>query len=369
MPMIKPFFALTAVGLCVACGSKTPSVPTIAFTPTPFADGAAAGNPNGHCQVPVDAVPEDVSTPDHVVGTGTAASCTADAFVAAVAAGGVITFDCGPDPATITLTQTAKVFNQVNGVDTQKVVIDGGGKVTISGGNAVRILYQDTCDQSLVWSTSHCDNQEYPQLTVQNITLSAGNSTGQEQEGGGGGAILDRGGRLKVVNVRFENNVCDPLGSDLGGAGIRALSQYNNLPVYVIDCTFGGSSTTGNNCANGGGVSSIGVSWTITNSLFSYNAAVGTGANSGNGGNGGAIYNDGDTYTTTLCGDDLENNTANEGGEGIFYVSNDKSGHLYINDSTLKNNTGGSFDTAGFPGIYVLSADADKPVVSNSTIQ
>jgi hypothetical protein len=54
---------------------------------------------------------EDVSSPTTVVGTGTAASCTADTFIAAVAAGGIITFNCGPDPATITLTKPAKVFN------------------------------------------------------------------------------------------------------------------------------------------------------------------------------------------------------------------------------------------------------------------
>ena len=49
--------------------------------------------------------------PDRVVGTGTAASCTSAAVVAAVTAGGVITFNCGADPVTITLTQTLKVRN------------------------------------------------------------------------------------------------------------------------------------------------------------------------------------------------------------------------------------------------------------------
>jgi hypothetical protein len=41
--------------------------------------------------------------------------------VAAVAKGGVITFDCGPDPETIFLTSPAKVFNNA----APKLVIDG----------------------------------------------------------------------------------------------------------------------------------------------------------------------------------------------------------------------------------------------------
>ena len=87
---------------------------------------------------------EDVSRPDHVIGTGTAASCTSAAVLSAVDAGGVITFNCGANPVTITLSQTAKVRNS-----TRKLVLDGGGKVTLSGGGARRILYTDTCDTSL----------------------------------------------------------------------------------------------------------------------------------------------------------------------------------------------------------------------------
>src|SRR5690349_20359757 len=60
--------------------------------------GPPAGNPDGTCLVPAGGDVEDVSTPTAVIGDGTPASCTSDAVVAAVAGGGVITFDCGPDP-------------------------------------------------------------------------------------------------------------------------------------------------------------------------------------------------------------------------------------------------------------------------------
>jgi len=74
--------------------------------------GPAAGNPAAPCAIPPEAGPEDVSSPDHVIGDGTPASCTGDAVIAAVALGGVITFDCGPDPITITLDRPAKVFTE-----------------------------------------------------------------------------------------------------------------------------------------------------------------------------------------------------------------------------------------------------------------
>jgi hypothetical protein len=329
--------------------------------------GPVAGNPDGTCSIPAEAQLENVSMPRTIVGNGTAASCTSTAFVDAVARGGVITFACGPDPLTITLDRTAKIVNDTG----PKIVIDGGGKVTLSGGGRVRILYQNTCDQAQKWTTSHCDDQPDPQLTVQNLTFVDGNSKGETLEGGGGGAIFVRGGRLKVINSRFFNNVCDDTGPDVGGGAVRTLSQSQGLPVHIVNSTFGGRTDLGNVCSNGGGLSSIGVSYWVTNSLFSYNRAIGNGANpmrSGTpgGGSGGAIYNDGNTYTLTLCGTKMTNNTANEGGGGIFYVSNDLSGSLIIRDSVLTMNPSAGFETAGFPGIFVLANG--PPQVTSSII-
>jgi hypothetical protein len=331
-------------------------------------DGPPAGNPDGKCAIPTAAQAEDSSAPRTVVGTGTPASCTGSAFVDAVGKGGVIKFNCGPSPVTITLDRTAKVVNDTG----PKIVIDGEGKVTLSGGGKVRILYQDTCDQAQKWTSAKCDNQATPELTVQNLTFIDGNSTGDKAEGGGGGAILVRGGRFKAVNCRFFNNVCDSTGPDLGGAAIRTLSQYQGLPVYIVNSTFGGKDGLGNVCSNGGGLSSIGVSYTVINSLFSYNKAIGSGANPAKtgtpgGGSGGAIYNDGNTFTLTLCGTKIENNHANEGGGAIFFVSNDLSGSLVIQDSFLSNNPSDGFQTQGFPGIFVLAKGA--PQVTNSTIK
>ena len=61
------------------------------------------GNPNGRIPVPAAARAVDTSHPDRTIGHGKPSGCTSAAVVAAVAAGGVITFDCGPDPVTITM--------------------------------------------------------------------------------------------------------------------------------------------------------------------------------------------------------------------------------------------------------------------------
>ncbi|SCG60225.1 hypothetical protein [Micromonospora humi] len=326
-------------------GSAKPS-------PSPATPALRAGNPAGRATVPAEARAVDTSRPTRTVGTGTPASCTSAAVVKAVAAGGVITFDCGPAPVTITMKATAKVVNAHG----PRIVLDGGGKVTLSGGGSRRILYMNTCDQAQGFTTSHCQNQDHPQLTVQNLTFTGGNSTGDRTEGGGGGAIFVRGGRVKVVNSRFVDNRCDRTGPDLGGAALRVLSQFENKPVYVVGSTF-----TGGVCANGGALSSIGVSWTVLNSVFRDNRAVGTGANPARGGtpgggSGGAIYCDGNEFTVKLAGTIIEDNSANEGGGAIFFVSNNRTGTMTISSSTLRRNPSRGFETKGFPGIFFLGA-------------
>ena len=334
---------------------SSPVPPTAAASPTPTKKAVARslpapGNPDGHAAVPAEAKAVDTGRPDRVIGDGTPASCTSDAVVKAVAAGGIITFDCGPAPVTITMTRTAKIRN-ANG---PRIVLDGGGRVTLSGGGKRRILYLNTCDAAQGHTTSHCQDQDHPRLTVQNLALKDGNSTGEKQEGGGGGAIFARGGRVKIVGVRFAGNRCDPTGPDLGGAAVRVLDQSGDKPVYVVGSTF-----TGGQCSNGGALSSIGVSWVVLNSVFEDNRAIGRGANpakSGTpgGGSGGAIYTDGNRFTVSVSGSVIRDNDAREGGGAIFFVSNDRTGTMTIRNSTLRDNRSRGFENS--PGIFFLGA-------------
>lgn len=327
-------------------------------------NGPAAGNPDNSSPIPAEAGLEDVTNPDNVVGDGTPASCTCNAVVDAVAKGGKITFDCGPDPITITMDRPAKVVNNAN----PDIVIDGGGLVTLSGDGTTRILYMNTCDSDQVWTTDHCQNQDHPRLTIQNLTFSDGNSTGETQYDGGG-AIWVRGGRFKAVNCRFFNNICVSTGPDVGGGAIRVFSQYENLPVHIVNCTFGGEEGYGNVGSNGGALSSIGVSWTIINSVFTHNRAIGNGGNPAEdntpgGGSGGAIYNDGNTMTLDIRGSRFENNEVNAYGSAIFFVSNDHSGNIKIDNSTITNNIGGSW----YPAYPQISMHADTPIEVTSSI-
>ena len=329
-----------------------------------FADNLPAAGSAGTDAIPTGAGLEDTSNPDHVIGSGTPASCTSEAVVSAVAAGGIITFNCGSAPVTIQMTSTAQIFN--NAAST--TVIDGGGLVTLSGMGQRRILYMNTCDKNLVWTTPHCQNQEYPQLTLQNLTFIDGNASDEAVPEGG--AIYARGGRIKVVNSRFFNNVCAPTGPDTAGGAIYSTSQYQDLPVYVVHSTFGGESSLSNICSNGGALGSIEVSWTLINSLLSYNQAVGNGGNpaaSGTpgGGSGGAIYNDGATMELTVNGSQLSHNQVNAYGSAIFFVSNNHTGSISITDSTITGNVGGSW----YPSYPQISAFADTPIiVTNSDI-
>jgi hypothetical protein len=126
----------------------------------------------------------------------------------------------GIDYDTAGHTPTSRLCRVPGYPGTPLVALDGGGKVTLSGGGARRILYLDTCDPRLV------------------------------------------------------GNRCDPTGPDLGGAAIRALSQYQGRPVYVVNSTFRGGV-----CSNGGALSSIVVSWVVLNSVMTRNRAIGWGAN------------------------------------------------------------------------------------------
>ncbi|MBO4209498.1 hypothetical protein GSF22_26420, partial [Micromonospora echinofusca] len=176
---------------------------------------------------------------------------------------------------------------------------------------------------------------------------------------------------FKVVNARFVRNRCDRTGQDLGGAAIRVLSQHEGHPVYVVRSTFGGAAGQGGSCANGGALSSIGVSWTVLNSVFSHNQATGRGANparagTSGGGSGGAVYCDGNRFTLRIAGSIVEDNHANEGGGAVFFVSNDRTGSLRIEQSTLRRNPNDGFATAGYPGIFFLGAG--RPQVSGSRL-
>jgi hypothetical protein len=273
---------------------------------------------------------------------------------AAVAAGGIITFSCGPDPVTITMTAAATVP-----AGSHLVVLDGGGKVTLSGGGKTQIL-----SLNAGWQ------QQWPQLVVQNLGFTGAYSGTQQVSGSsvyGGGAIFAEGGQLKVVNSAFTGDSCFASGPDLGGGAIRAVGMYPASPVYITGDTF-----TGNSCSNGGALSGLFAHFDVINCLMTGNKATGLGANPAKagtpgGGSGGAIYTDGTGYDLEVSGTVMRGNSAREGGGGIFFVVNSGGGTLRIGSSTLQGNPSGQFQNA--PGIFdSVNGQDTQPEATGSTI-
>jgi hypothetical protein len=344
-----------------AASLATPS-PTPTPTPTPTPKPRAApkprryGNRAGHAAVPAAGRALSTAHPDHVIGDGTPASCTSAAVVQDVAMGGIITFNCGPQPVTITMTQTANI------VHGDQIVIDGGGKVTLSGGGKIRILDSDTCPG--------CWEQTGPHLIVQNMRFIDGYSGVHQVSGSadyGGGAIFDQGGQLTVVNSGFVGNGCYQFGPDLGGGAIRAYGMDMDTPVYLTDDTF-----RRNTCSNGGAISGLYANFVLTNSLLVGNKAVGWGANpaaSGTpgGGSGGGVYTDGNNYNLVVNGTVIRSDSAREGGGAIFCVIDNGQGALTIENSDLQGNPSGEFQNA--PGIFdSLDGHDVAPTVIGSAV-
>ncbi len=359
--------ALTACGSTAAQASAQLHETAASATSTATAAGPAAarpasyGNPSGHVPVPAAAGAVSTARPSTVIGSGSPASCTSAAVVRAVAKGGVINFNCGPNPVTIMMKATAKVVNTH-----RRTVIDGGGKVTLDGGGKIRILYMNTCDPKQIYTTSDCWQQKLPQLVVQNLTFRDAYSAVRQTKNSnyGGGAIFAEGGQLKVVNTGFFSNRCYKYGPDLGGAAIRALGMYPHRPVYITKDTF-----RGGRCSNGGALSSIDASWDVLDSLMVNNKTTGRGENpqakgTPGGGSGGAIYTDGDSYNVTINGSAIRFNAA-KGGEGgaVFFVVDNGPGVLTIEHSTLHHNPAGGYDNA--PGIF---DDVDQKVTYPTVI-
>jgi len=326
-------------------------------------DGVAPPPPAATCSLPTQAA--DTTKPTTVVGTGTAASCTEAALDAAVVKGGIVTFDCGASPTTITVTAEVPV--------TTDTTIDGGHLVTLSGGKATRILHIKSA-----W------NVATPLLTVQNLTFTDGYTTdvaNTKATTAGGAAIFEDGGSLTVIDCTFTNNQCATSGEDVSGGAING----QGIGTLVVE----GSTFTGNVGSNGGAIGTQDENVTVVNSTFVGNKATGTSGNPGNGGDGGAMSYDGAMVSWTMCGDTFSENSANASGGAIFRVAyNDEAvnidrctfdgnsvdptsgnaGGLYLEYATITmSNTTISHNSAHFGGGIWIGHDAIA-AITNDTI-
>lgn len=255
-----------------------------------------------------------------VLGNGSPGSVSTAQIQAALDTGGPIRFDLGSAPSTIVVSSTL--------VASKETVLDGGGLVTLSGGNARRIL-------SIV-NNNPAMNAPTFRVTLQNISFRDATISD-----GRGGAIYKHHGAefpnkvsIKLVNCRFDNNAAPLDGSsqdDGGGAFYAELM----LRIDIGNCVF-----AGNSGSNGGAVYSLGTPRiNIVDSTFSNNQAIGTGGNPGNGGNAGALGIDGANRLVDICRTRFSSNSSNAFGAGFFSVMYDQTSRTRFEDVLFENNT------------------------------
>jgi hypothetical protein len=225
---------------------------------------------------------EVVPAPATIVGRD-GAPCNEAALDAAVARGGLVTFNC-PIPTTIPLTSRITVSNNT--------ALDGTGQtISISGGSLVG-----------VFSINSGVN-----FSVNNLTIANGNATY-------GGGIINSGGELIVTNSTFSGN-----SSGSVGGGI-----YSSGALIVTNSTLSGNSAV----SGGGGIyNDTGGTLALTNSTFSGNTTVNFGgAIEISGLNGAVVVN---VTNSTFSGNSAPSNS---GAIANFH------GTLMVKNTILANN-------------------------------
>ncbi len=262
--------------------------------------------------------------PACIVGTGTSASCTEAALDACLPGAarftGAVTFDCGLSPVTITVTSPKTISTDTT--------IDGGGLITISGGNRTEVFFVDS----------------RVKFTVQNLTIANGYQ-------GDGPGINNYGGTLTVTNCTFTGNGSEPI----KGEGTAGGAIFNIGTLTVTSSTFSGNSASR---GSGGAISNVNDqqhngsgTLTVTNSTFSGNSA--------SDGTGGAIANGG---TLTVTNSTFFANSAANGG-AIWNV-----GVLTLTNSTLSGNSASSAGVIANGTTCGDALNAPCPATLNNTI-
>jgi hypothetical protein len=228
------------------------------------------------------------------IGSGTPESCTEEALRAGLSTltaldeGGTVLFDCGDAQHTITLSRALEVDG--------KLMIDGNHAITLSGGGVDRIL----------------NLEHYSELIVQRITLRDGRT---DQSGG---AIHHPWyGTLKVIDVSFVNNHAAQDQAEIGGGAIFAGGLSS---VVVSGSQFvGNSASNGGAILNRGSTLTVVNTSFRENEATSYNQA---GGQFGNGGGlyiDGMAYQDvGPAGDLHLCGSVFYANRAKQHGSAVF---------------------------------------------------
>jgi hypothetical protein len=278
-------------------------------------------------------LPIGVSQAAGTVGSGTPASCTESALASAVSGGGMVSFNCGSDPVTITITSTLDI-------SAATTTIDGGGLITLSGAGSQRII-------------RHRSLSAASTLTLRNLTITDGYASGKASAANGAGVLsIFQGANpsfkptLIIENVTFRNNRSVQAGGatayDYGGGAIY--SQGGSV-------TISNSQFLNNHADNGAGgaVHILQSGLSISGTTFDGNSAIGSRPQDSQ---GGAIYIDGlggANGVFSVSESSFRNNQSYNSGGAIYVNMYEDSTRTTIVRSSFENNAiiGGSGGLGG----------------------
>nr|BAJ95729.1 predicted protein [Hordeum vulgare subsp. vulgare] len=253
------------------------------------------------------------SSPTSTVGTGTSASCTFASLQSAIAAGGLVNFNCGPQVVVIAFTATIAII--------KNVTIDGGSRVAFDGLNARRLftVNNNPADSRAAYTNTYA--------TFKNLIFVNGKVTSSTSgTDGGGGAIYRSGAELNIDNCVFHN--CNGMSTGPDQAG-GAIYSFGGTITRLA-----GTIVTGSSCSAGGALGSLGSNIIYYNSILSGNTAAT--------GGGGAVYFDGAKVSLDICGVTMRKNAI--GTQGTMYRTayNNPEDVVTITKSWIDSNTAGS---------------------------
>jgi predicted outer membrane repeat protein len=295
-----------------------------------------------------------------VVGTGTPASCTRAAFNTALVGGGVVTFNCGPNPHTITITLAKSIS-----VDT---AIRGGGRITLkaSGTHHFKVLSGKTLVLESIRLTEGTSADKGGAIVNQGTLIVRKSSFTNNRAVKGGGAIWSDGSAASVTDSQFDQNqVSDGSGPTGGGAignGAGMLTVSNCTFTDNISASIGGALYNGNTGAN----ATVGFSTFFGNEAFNLGGAIYNGGTttvdrstlSGNqAGVGGGIAHQGTLLTLTAS--TLDGNAAIENGGGIYASGNASYTNNTLSGNQAANGGGGLFQNRG-DGVMLFTTVANN---------
>jgi hypothetical protein len=246
-----------------------------------------------------------------VVGTGTPASCTEAALDAALAGGGTVTFDCG-GVKTIVLSNQKTI--------TATTTVDGGGLVTLSGGNATPLFRVNaggtlTLDQ-ITMSNGYNANGDGGAIRNDGTLIVNDSSLLNNQAGTAwsGGAIVSYG-PLTITHSTLAHNIA--------GNGGAVYPRFSSGQTMIIDSVLRDNHAMNTTTGWGGAILAWdGAAVTMRDSDIYSNTAL----------FGGGLYNTTDSSIVVDDNSVLRDNVATWGG-GIF-----NGGTMTLTNVTLNGN-------------------------------